>query len=305
MELHNNELLNFINGEISLLGLDWWERKIIEFKSNPFLNNEGDKVEFVREDWVNNPEDPDNPINEENKISFDIIEYGLDCNNKLNGLNQLSGWPHNEYELFEEYRIGVEKEGGAVNEVFINIEFRDFNSFGIKLMDKLRQMFPRMKIDGDFLEIYDNILFYINEEIEENISIVNDEVYNELCKRFLKKFKRSFENSFKIELNIARNCPKKIYTKINLSIMSGDFAALVTSLIHLGKVEGTENRKIFIRNICDTYKVNSKDLNFGDFSSAIRNFESGSREKKSLINLPSQIRNLSDSFLNNPRRKKK
>jgi len=305
MEKNNNELLNLIIGEISLLGLDWWEKKIMEFEYNPHLNHEGDKIEFVREYRVDNPEDPNNPLIEESKISFDIIDYGLDCIGKLNGLNQLSGWPHDKYEIDEEYRKKEGKEGGEGKEVVVNIEFKDFNSFGKALMDQLRQMVTRMKIDADFLEIYDNILFYINEEIEENKSLVNDERYNELCNRFLEKFKRSFANSFKNELIIARNSPKKIYPKINLTIGIGDFAALITSMIHLGKVEGTENRKIFIRNICNTYTVNFKDLNFSDFSSTIRNFESGSKEKKSLINLPNQITKLSESFLNNPRKKKK
>lgn len=248
------------------------EQQKKEFTDIPFKNLDGTIVEFSSTP-INN-----NESNEGINLSFGIVEYGLNCNKKINILKQLTGWP-NEQDHFEYDQF-------------------DFSLFGFELMNELRSIVAKMTINSEFISFHENIICYILDELEENKLLISDSNYDEICSLFIRMFQKSFKIHFKSEISIVKNIsPKVNFDKIDLNISNGDFSALITSIYHLSKIDKNLRQK-FIRNICETYTLNSKEINFDNISSDIRKLESGDFNKKSLANLPSKIENLSSDFLN-------
>jgi hypothetical protein len=212
------------------------------------------------------------------------VEYGLNCNKKINILKQLTGWP-NEQDHFEYDQF-------------------DFSLFGFELMNELRIIVAKMTINSEFISFHENIMCYILDELEENKLLISDSNYDEICSLFIRMFQKSFKNQFKSEISIVKNIsPIVNFEKIDLNISNDDFCALITSIYHLSKIDKKFRQK-FIRNICDTYTIKSKEIKFKTISSNIRSLESGDFNKKSLATLPSKIEILSADFLNKKLSKK-
>ena len=234
------KLENYLSETLCDIGLDWWYGKNEEFKSLPYLSSDKTSVEFNGEIEELQPGKDSTQSKINVKFDFEMYVFYTDkCVGDLESALRLS----NSGSFDEEHFGALASLNQVKNKILIAVA---------KIADKLSAGY-------DFKVFIDRTLAFIKDELDENSSIVDNELYSQVLVRFYKELEKGIYSKYKYEYDASLSSSPPNYDRFPLKLNIEQISALATYLSSVSELTKSQRLDLFnhfsnVFEICDKKK---------------------------------------------------
>jgi len=269
-------LENFIEGKIRNIDLDWFEEKIQEFVSLPYLSGDKNIVEFkgIVEEFNSRGDSTETPID----TTFDFQKYLNDSEECI-------------YDLDSAMKLS---NTGSLDQIHLE-PLPGLNNTKSKIFKAISKIADTMQPSYDFKLFIDRTLALINEELIENLGFEDNEDYKILIEQFYQEIEDDILTKYKYVYEASKKSSAPNYNRFQIKINIEQLGAIALYLCYVSELKNQEKLNL-LTHLVNVYKVWDKKkyttINFDQLYRAFRKIQTKGHEGAGLKDIANNTNEL-------------